>query len=337
MRQVITDLLNNDSEIEVIGTARDGIDALKKIEELKPDVITLDIEMPKMDGLETLTHIMDKFPTPVVMLSAMDKREADIVVRALELGAADFVSKPGGKTATLLDEETQLELIDKIKTAATVDVKRLKFVPIEKSYVTMAPKFITPQFKIITIGASTGGPKAILKVLSNIPKNIPATFLVVQHMPVGFTTSFSERLNEVCELEVAEASDMDEIKPGKIFIAPADYHMIVEKKEMGLFSRGIIRLIKSPKVNKVRPSIDVTMTSVAEVYGPDSIGILLTGMGIDGARGMQAIKEKNGKTIAESESTCVIYGMPKAAIELGAVDEVVPLDMIPQTLIKYLT
>jgi len=337
MRQVISDTIQADPSIEVVGTARDGEDALKKISELKPDVITLDIEMPKMDGLETLAHIMNKFPTPVVMLSAMDKREADIVVRALELGAVDFVSKTGGKTATLLDEETQGELIDKIRMAATVDVKRLQYMPSKKSYVTRGPRFVTQQFKVITIGASTGGPKAVMKVLSRIPKDVPACFLIVQHMPVGFTKSFSERLNEVCELPVKEAIDGDEIKPGRIFVAPSDYHMTVEKKDASLLQRGIIRLAKTPKVNKVRPSVDVTMTSVAEVYGPDSMGVLLTGMGIDGARGMLAIKEKNGKTIAEDPSSCVIFGMPKAAIEMGAVDKVVPLDKISDTMLSFLT
>jgi two-component system chemotaxis response regulator CheB len=336
MRQVISDILESDLEIEVIGTARNGQDALKKVEELRPDVVTLDIQMPKMDGLEALSHIMDAFPTPVVMLSAMDKKEADVVIRALELGAVDFVSKPKGKTTTLLDDKTGAELIEKVKIAAGVDVRQLEPLPLKKSYTVEPPKFAMPQFTVITIGASTGGPKALIEVLSNLPKNIPAAFLIVQHMPLGFTKSFAERLNEVCELDVDEAKNGDEIKPGRVFIAPGGYHMTVEK-EATLFSDGVIRLVRSPKVNKVRPSVDVTMTSVAEVYGPNSLGILLTGMGVDGARGMRAIKEKNGRTIAEDESSCVIFGMPRAAIEMDCVDKIAPLSRIPTIIIKMLT
>ncbi|MEE8168453.1 MAG: chemotaxis response regulator protein-glutamate methylesterase [Candidatus Hydrothermarchaeales archaeon] len=323
MRRVISDILDSDEDIEVVGTARNGEDAIKKVESISPDVVTLDIEMPKMDGLTALSHIMSRCPTPVVMVSAMDKREADIAVRSLECGAVDFISKPSKITALGYKRE---ELLEKVKTAAMVDVKLLKFSLPETAYLKeLAVPFADRELKVITIGASTGGPKAVLEIVSGLPRDIPAAVLVVQHMGAGFTASFAERLDTFSTWDVVEARDGEVLQQGKIIVAPGDHHMTVDKKTINGQVTGVIRLNKGPKVNNVRPSVDVTMQSVAEVYGPAVLGVLLTGMGSDGANGMQTIKEKKGKTIAEDKSSCVVYGMPKAAIELGCVDKVVSL------------
>ncbi len=346
MRRVISDILDSDDDIEVVGTARNGGDAIKKVESLRPDVITLDIEMPKMDGLTALSHIMSEYPTPVVMVSAMDKREADIAVRSLEYGAVDFISKPSRVTAV---GDRREELLEKVKIAAIVDVKQLKFSLPDAGYVAemeMPPpadqqlKVIAPadqQLRVIAIGASTGGPKAVFEILSRLPRDIPAAILVVQHMGAGFTTSFAERLDTISMLDVVEAKEGDILRQGKVIVAPGDYHMAVEKKVINGEVSGVIHITQGPKINNVRPSVDVMMQSVADAYGSATMGVILTGMGSDGAVGMEAIKGEGGKTIAEDKASCIVYGMPKAAVERGCVDKVVSLRDITTKIVEMIS
>jgi two-component system chemotaxis response regulator CheB len=277
----------------------------------------MDIEMPKMDGLTALQHLMSDKPLPVIMVSAMDKRQADITMKALDLGAVDFVSKTKG-TLSLDIEKRRGELIAKIKTAARIKVIR----PPRKGILTKSHHKFRPAKGdwLITIGASTGGPKAIPEVLSRFPRNLPASVLLVQHMPKGFTQSFAERLNWYTSLEVREARDGDEISQGTVLVAPGNQHMELDGKK--------IHLNDDSPVNSVRPSVDVLMNSTASVYGSNCIGVLLTGMGSDGAKGMMEIKKHGGKTIVQNEETCVVYGMPKAAVDLRIVDRIVPLPQI---------
>jgi len=327
MRMMISELLNSTSNIRVVGTARDGMDAVEKTEKLRPDVVIMDLEMPKMDGLTALCCIMAKTPVPVVMLTAMGKIEADLAVKSFEYGAVDFVSKPS-KTISLDIEEVKNELISKVRTASTVNVKKMGFKVVERKLIEkllMPPK---TDKKVLIIGASTGGPQALSEIIPKLHRTFPLAVLIVQHLPVGFTKSFSERLGWQGSIALKEAEDNDAIKPGQAFIAPSGYHTVVKN--------GRIELNKKPKVNSVRPSIDVAMKSAAEAYNDKVIGVLLSGMGKDGAEGMKTIKENGGKTIAQDEPTSVIFGMPKAAIEMSVVDKVAPLPDIVGEIIRLL-
>ena len=327
MRRMISEMLDSASNIKVVGTAKDGLDAVEKTEKLRPDVVTMDVEMPKMDGLTALCCIMAKTPVPVVMLTAMGKIEADLAVKSLEYGAVDFVSKPS-KTISLDVEEVKEELILKVRAASTVDVKKMAFKVVARRYID---KLLIPpktDKKVLIIGASTGGPQALSEIVPKFHSTFPLAVLIVQHLPVGFTKSFSERLGWQTSIAMKEAEDNDLIKPGHAFIAPSGYHTIVKN--------GRIKLNKRPKENSVRPSIDVAMSSAAEAYRDKVIGVLLSGMGKDGAEGMKAIKERGGKTIAQDEHTSLIFGMPKAAIEVDAVDKVVPLPDIVDEIMRVL-
>ncbi len=320
MRKAISSLLNSDPKISVIGTAKDGEEALQKISELNPDVITLDIEMPRMDGLTTLKEIMRRKPLPVIMLSALTKKGAKETFTALEYGAVDYVLKPSG-TVSLDLKLVKDQLIAKIKTAALT--RPLTHKTIKPS--TVAKSF-DAEDKVIAMGASTGGPQALTEILSRLPEDIPPT-LIVQHMPEGFTRFFAEHLDEKCQFKVKEAENGDQISRGLALVAPGGYHMLVQKN-------GRILLDKGPRVHNVRPAVDPMMFSVAEAYSSKVVGVLLTGMGKDGAKGMKAIKKKGGATIAQDEETCVVFGMPKAAIEEGCVDIVLPLHKIPIEIVR---
>ncbi len=327
MRKVISDMLSSDDEIEIVGTAQDGEEALRKVKELSPDVVTLDIEMPRMDGLTSLAYIMVEHPVPVVMLSAMNKREADVVIKSLKYGAVDFIPKPSG-VISLDIEDIKGEILAKVKMAARTRVKRAKLL-------LPRPRFVQPSVRsrgrkeVAVIGASTGGPQALTYVLSHLPGSIPLRFLVVQHMPSTFTASLAEHLSWQCSLEVKEAEDGETIRPGLVLIAPGDYHMIVKGSD-----EEKVRLIQTPKVHGVRPSVDVTMKSAAEVYGRKVLGVILTGMGEDGTQGAKVIKERGGEIIAEDKSSCVVFGMPRAAIDSGYVDKVVALSHIPREIMQ---
>jgi len=327
MRRMITEMLDSAVDIRVVGTARDGMDAVEKTEKLRPDVVTMDVEMPGMDGLTALSCIMAKTPVPVVMLTAMGKIEADLAVKSFEYGAVDFVSKPS-KTISLDIEEVKDELISKVRAASTVNVKKMFFKVVERRLIE---KLLTPpktDKKVMIIGSSTGGPHALSEIIPKLHRTFPLAVLIVQHLPVGFTKSFSERLSWQTSITLKEAEDDDVIKPGQVFIAPSGYHTIVKN--------GRIELNKRPKVNRMRPSIDVTMNSAAEAYNDKAIGVLLSGMGKDGAEGMKAIRGRGGKTIVQDELTSVIFGMPKAALDLGVVDKVAALPDIVDEIIGIL-
>lgn len=327
MRRIVSEMLNSTSNIRVVGTARDGMDAVEKTKKLRPDVVTMDVEMPKMDGLTALCYIMAKTPVPVVMLTAMGKIEADLAVKSFEYGAVDFVSKPS-KTISLDIEEVKNELINKVRAASTVNVEKLVFKVVERRLIEKL--LITPKTdkKVLIIGASTGGPQALSEIIPKLHRTFPLAVLIVQHLPVGFTKSFSERLSWQGSIALKEAEDGDVIRPGQAFVAPSGYHIVVKN--------GRIELNKNPKVNGVRPSIDVVMKSAAEAYNDKIIGVLLSGMGKDGAEGMRAIKERGGSTIAQDALTSAIFGMPKAAIDMGVVDSVAPLPDIVDEIVRML-
>jgi two-component system chemotaxis response regulator CheB len=319
MQKILTDLLQTDPQINIIGTARDGEEALHKITSLHPDVVTMDIEMPRMDGLTAVKKIMATNPLPVVMVSALTQPEATLTLKALELGAVDYVPKPSGPISLNMDP-VRTELISKIKTAASANVQRTSFPKTEEIESTKAKNYD----KVISIAASTGGPAAVTYVLKHIPKNTPP-ILIVQHMQKGMTKLFAEGLNHECKFKVKEAEDGDPVKEGVALIAPGGLHMLVTKT-------GKISLTTSPPVNYVRPSADMLMNSTAKAYASKNIGVVLTGMGVDGAKGIEAIKKKGGLTIAQDKKSCVVFGMPNAAIKTGCVDCVTSLEQIPKAI-----
>ncbi|MGD6934912.1 MAG: protein-glutamate methylesterase/protein-glutamine glutaminase [Candidatus Bathyarchaeia archaeon] len=325
MQRVLSDILKMDPRIDVIGTARDGEEAITKISVLHPDVVTMDVEMPKMNGLTAVRRIMETNPVPVVMISALTQHEAQLTLKALEYGAVDYVPKPSGQISLNM-ESVKDELISKIKTAASANVRPIRVIHDE----TLQSPMVTGSAseKIIFIAASTGGPPAIASVLRNLPSDIPP-ILIVQHMPKGVTKLFADGLNQECKFRVKEAEEGDMIQEGLALIAPGGFHMVVTKDDK-------ITLSQDPPVNYVRPAADVTMFSLAQVYGSKIVSVVLTGMGSDGAKGVIAIKDKGGYAIAQDEKTSIVYGMPKMAFETGRVDVVAPLEKIPREIIKAL-
>lgn len=331
MRRIISDIVNSDPELEVIGRARDGDEAVAKVMELSPDVITLDVNLPLRDGIDVLTEIMQKKPTRVIMLSAYTRSGASATMRALELGAVDFIAKPSGEISLGLDK-LRSEIVAKIKLAAKVDLEKYlsSFAPpVAEAPVLPRPAGIK---KCVVIGASTGGPKAVLDIMKDIPETIPACFLVVQHMPKGFTSSFAERISWQSAIKAKEAEQEDVLAAGRLFVAPAGYHMVLEH----LNGRVVLRLTIDPPVNFVRPSIDVTMLSAAEIFGKDTIGVILTGMGKDGLEGVRKIKEKGGNIIVQDEETSVVWGMPRAVAKAGLADAVLPVSKISETISGFI-
>jgi len=332
MRKLIPSILERDPLIEVVGTAMDGAFALKKIEELRPDVVTLDLEMPRMDGMETLRMIMRSAPLPVVMVSTHSKEGAYATFKALALGAIDFVAKPKEASSGHLDT-IATELIEKIRVAKRATGSRIptpafpdRMQPVKKN-----ARAALPPSRIIAIGVSTGGPNALQFVLSQIPAEFSGTLLIVQHMPEGFTEMFARRLDECCALDVQEAKSGDLLLAGRALICPGNRHMMVRRMPRG----DMVILSDSAPVNGHRPSVDVLFHSVSQEFGPMSVGVLMTGMGEDGAEGLGVIKAAGGVTLAQSEDTCVVPGMPRAAILKGYVNRIVPLDAIGQVLTTH--
>jgi len=325
MRKMIPQMLAEDLSIEVVGTAMDGNFALKKIEELKPNVVTLDLEMPAMNGIDTLKEIMRRQPVPVIVFSSHSTEGALVTMKALGLGAFDFVTKP--KDASAQRAETTKELIAKIKAAADCKLRPriMPGMPPRPEKVTVAAGAPT---KIVAIGVSTGGPQALEYLLSQLPGDFPGVIAVVQHMPDGFTDMFARRLDELCALRVKEAQSGDLLQPGRVLICPGSRHMKVKRLPLG----DVVVLSDEPRVNGHRPSADVLLRSVAEEYRSQAVGLLMTGMGDDGAEGIGAVKKEGGITIAQSEESCVVFGMPKAAIERGYAMRVVGLDVMGATL-----
>ncbi len=325
MRKLIPQMLAGDDSIEVVGTAMDGSFCLKKIEELNPGVVTLDLEMPGMNGIDTLKEIMRRHPVPVIVFSSHSTEGATITMKALGLGAFDFVPKP--KDATAHMAETAHELIAKIKAAADCKLKprMLSAVPLKPEKL---PGSSGAPNKVVAIGISTGGPQALEYVLSQLPADFPSVITVVQHMPEGFTDMFARRLDEVCPLRVKEAQSGDVLQAGRVLICPGSRHMKVKRLPLG----DVVVLSDEPRVNGHRPSADVLLRSVAEEFRSQAIGVLMTGMGDDGAEGLGAVKKLGGMTLAQSEESCVVFGMPKAAIERGYAVRVVGLDVLGATL-----
>jgi two-component system, chemotaxis family, protein-glutamate methylesterase/glutaminase len=331
MRKLIPAILARDPSIEVVGTAMDGAFALKKIEELRPDVVTLDLEMPRMDGMETLRLIMRRAPLPVILFSTHSKEGAYSTLKALALGAVDFIAKPtdaaGGHLETIADL-----LIEKIKVAKRASGRKLPpaQVSIDPPDQKKGLRNSLPPNRIIAIGISTGGPNALQFVLSQIPGDFPASILVVQHMPEGFTEMFARRLDECCALDVQEAKSGDLLVAGRVLICPGNRHLMARRMPRG----DMAVLSDGPPVNGHRPSVDVLFHSVAQEFGPTAVGVLMTGMGEDGAEGLGAIKASGGMTVAQSEDTCVVSGMPRAAILKGHANKVVPLDTMGTFLVN---
>ncbi len=335
VRRVLTQGLSSDPRIGRVDTAPTGSLALRKIAKLDPDVVTMDVEMPGMDGIATLKKIMAKLPRPVVMVSAFTQAGAAKTVRALEIGAVEFVAKP---TTGMSRDVAQVihELIEKIVAVAPLKSKwdrKKTAAPAQKH----APKALAVGGalcrNIVAIGASTGGTEAIRAVLTALPADFPAGIVVVQHMPEGFTASFAARLNELCSLEVKEAANRDLIRPGRVLLAPGHSHMMVKIDDFGAF----VELSKGAKMSGHRPSVDILFDSVAESYGSRCVATLLTGMGRDGASGMRRIHEGGGLTVAQDAETCVVFGMPKAAINEGSVDVIAPIQSIGTELSRLIT
>ncbi len=327
MRKVLSAILQREPGIEVVATAVDGVIALRKCARFRPDVVTLDLEMPGMDGLEVLRKMQGLDDAPVVVVSAHTRAGAEASVNALSLGAVDVVAKP--KSGEGLDR-LAAELLAKVKGVAGRRWRRPPVAPPARKPSRPAPTADRDRpWKVVAIGVSTGGPAALGCLLPRLPADIPAAFLVVQHMPEGFTAMLAHRLNQACALEVQEARDGDALLPGRVLLAPGGRHMRVRDS-----FRGPVALVESgPLVSGHCPSVDVMLRSVATAFGERAIGVLMTGMGEDGAVGMEAIRRASGATFAQDEESCVVFGMPRAAILKGAVGEVVPLEQMADAIL----
>ncbi|HXX27222.1 MAG TPA: chemotaxis response regulator protein-glutamate methylesterase [Terriglobales bacterium] len=326
MRKLIPQILATDSSIQVVGTAIDGNFGLKKIAELQPQVVTLDLEMPGMGGLEMLKEIMRTHRVPVIVVSSHSTQGAAISLKALSMGAFDFVAKPSDVSARM--PEIAQELITKIKAAAQSRGVKVT-APLGRPQEKAVPQSGSKPTRVIVIGVSTGGPAALQYVLPQLPKDFAGSILIVQHMPEGFTEMFSRRLDEICAIRVKEAQSGDLLIAGRALVCPGSRHMKVKRLPLG----DVVVLADEARVNGHRPSVDVLFKSAAEEFGSRTIAVLMTGMGDDGAQGMKRVKEVGGMTIAQSEDSCVVFGMPKAAIERGAALRIVSLDAIANTLL----
>ena len=330
MRKVITRILEKDPQIKVAGTAGDGRDALEKVESLQPDVMTLDIEMPVMNGIDVLKQVMAKRPMPVIMMSALTKEGADITIEALNLGACDFVTKDlSGFSSPAAGIEG--ELINKVKNVAKNKTKYLlkRLDALKKPVALNSDKKI--RHEILSIGASTGGPPALQHILSSLPGDFPIPVVIAQHMPKIFTQSFAQRLNALSRLEVKEAEDKEVLKAGVALVAPGDTHISLRRRGRDV----VVEFVDGARFI-YRPSVDLLLSTTAEAYESLSIGVILTGMGSDGLAGMKELKSKNGYVIAQNEETCVVYGMPKAVINANITDAVLPVDKIPEEIMRVL-
>jgi len=332
VRKILADALSGEPGLQVVGTAPDPYVARDKILALAPDVITLDIEMPRMDGLTFLRKLMRYRPMPVVVISSLAQHSCRAAIEALELGAVEVLAKPGGPYSV---GELRDSLAAKIRAAASSRIRQApgpETVPGEPApppaAVRASPGSFHPPNTLIAIGGSTGGTEAIARVLRGLPKDAPGV-LVVQHIPPVFSRAFASRLNDMCALEVKEAEDGDALRPGLALVAPGDFHMVLRKQGAGYF----VNVKGGPKVCYQRPSVDVLFFSVAETAGPSAIAALLTGMGADGAQGLLKIRQTGAHTIAQDEASCVVFGMPRGAIELGAAEKVLPLDRIAPALV----
>jgi two-component system chemotaxis response regulator CheB len=336
-RVVISREISSDPEVEVVGTAVDGIDAVEKIKNTRPDVVTLDIEMPRMDGMSTLKKVMAECPTPVIVLSRLTTEDAETTIRALEAGAIDFVPKSPLASSGRISRPAG-SLVEKIKLASRVDVRRLTETSSWKKPRELngsRPKHDPwrarsrprPQ-TVVVIGSSTGGPKALCELVPDLPGDLPAALLIVQHMPAGFTGSLARRLDQLGQIRVKEAESGDAIRPGQALVAPGGYHLMIGSADTVTLNGSV------PARHGLRPAVDVTMESAAGAYGASCIGVVLTGMGCDGRDGAATINRAGGRVIVQDEASSVIYGMPRIVVESGRADRVAPLSDIPRQILE---
>ncbi|CAI8785642.1 protein-glutamate methylesterase/protein glutamine deamidase [Brevibacillus sp. IT-7CA2] len=353
MRKVISDILSTDPEIEVIDRAKNGLECIEKCKELAPDVLTLDIEMPVMNGLDALEKLMNECPVPIVMLSSLTKEGAEATIHALELGAFDFVTKPSGPISLDIHKVGD-RLIERVKAAAASKVRLKKQIsrvvkpvsseskaapasPVIRTKIPSSPAVMRSQVggkaRLVVLGTSTGGPKALQSVLTAIPANFPAPIAIVQHMPAGFTKSLANRLDSLCQIRVTEVVDGEYLENGTAYIAPGGFHFEVRQVN----GRLQAYLHQEEPRGGHRPSVDILFESVSQLTNVDKWAIIMTGMGNDGTKGLKRMKELDRVTsIVEDESSCVVYGMPRAAIQAGLADNVAPLEKIPELLCKLL-
>lgn len=329
VRKLLGEALSTESDIEVVGTAPDPYVARDKILALAPDVLTLDIEMPRMDGLTFLKKLMLFHPMPVIVISSLAQASCQAGVEALRAGAVEVMAKPGGPYSV---GELKVSLAGKIRAAAASRISRSRAAKPPEALAPILPAGKISPLVLIAIGASTGGTEAIEEVLMHLPADTPG-IVIAQHIPAGFSRAFAERLNKLCPMRVAEASDGDNVQTGLALVAPGNFHMILRKS--GSVYRVTVK--DGPMVCYQRPSVDVLFSSVAAAAGPDAIGVILTGMGSDGAQGMKKMKTAGASTIAQDEASCVVFGMPKEAIRLGGIDRVVPLHSVAQAIRTSLT
>lgn len=331
VRKVFREELSREKNIEVIGTAPDPYVARDKIVKLQPDVVTLDIEMPRMDGITFLKKLIRYYPLPVIIVSSLTRNGGRLAMEALSLGALEVISKPSSAYSV---GEMSVQLIDKIRAVARVKVESRRKMPSDKIIqAKISSKALSRTTnKVIAIGASTGGTEALKVVLKGMPPNAPGT-LVVQHMPAHFTTSFAERLNEMSAMTIKEAEDGDSLINGVALIAPGNYHMLLRRSG----AKYYVMVKKGPLVNHQRPAVDVLFHSVASYAGSNAVGVILTGMGSDGAHGLLKMKEAGARTVAQDEKSCIIFGMPREAIKLGAAEKVVPLGNIANEALNLIT
>ncbi|MBI3992696.1 MAG: chemotaxis response regulator protein-glutamate methylesterase [Candidatus Lambdaproteobacteria bacterium] len=329
VRNILSRELAKDREIEVVGTAPDPLVASDKIEQLNPNVLTLDVEMPRMDGITFLRGLMRHHPMPVIIVSSLTPQGSKLALEALELGAVEIMSKPGAAYSV---GNMSKDLIERIKAAAVAKVQpgngatTATRAPARRLYLAETTN------KVIAIGASTGGTQALQAVLTRLPRTIPG-ILIVQHMPEGFTRAFADRLNGLCEIEVREAKHNDSVLPGLALIAPGNKHMVLRRSG----ARYFVEIRDGPRVCRQRPSVEVMFESVAKYAGSNAVGVMLTGMGGDGAEAMLLMKKEGARTIAQDEQTCVVFGMPREAIRMGAVDHILPLQKIPEEMVRLVS
>lgn len=330
MRKAISMMLQSDPDITVVGTARDGEEGIEKLKAERPDVVTLDIEMPRMAGMATLEWIMKEQPLPVLMVSSSTREGAEVTLRALELGAVDFVAKTLGGGMEVM--KIQGELVRKVKAIARRRGGRPMNAGLPLSVPKTVPKTVPKLHRdaeLVAVGSSTGGPQALQVICSNLPHDFPCGVVLIQHMPAAFTGPLAARLNGLSKLDVSEAVQNDLVEPGRVLLAPGGFHMTLRRDG----HRVVVGLSEEPRAFLHRPSVDVTFLSAAEVYRSRSVGVVLTGMGNDGLNGTRAIKAAGGKTIAQDEESSVVYGMPRAVVEAGLADLVLPLAEIPEALV----
>jgi two-component system, chemotaxis family, protein-glutamate methylesterase/glutaminase len=331
-RQTIKKMLETDSHIEVAGVSSDGLDAMTKTIRLKPDLITLDLEMPEMDGFTFLRWLMKNRPTPVIIVSSFS--DSKTVFKALELGAADFIAKPSRISSPDYQDMVK-DLLLKVKVMKSLRLDRLsrnlELVEQEEPREN-APSVREYNIEAVAIGSSTGGPSALNIILTKLPADFPAGVAISQHMPKGFTASFSERLNGICKIKIKEAQEGDELETGKALICPGGAHMVFRKR-----GGRVVAVLKEPKgVDKYVPSVDAMMSSIADIYGRKSMGVVLTGMGNDGTSGMLDIQKAGGYTIVESEETAIVFGMPSEVIKAGAAGRILPISDIPLEMLRFI-